>query len=310
MEISIASQSAGRVQEILVQEGDLVAAGQVVAHMDTKVLDAELHQVEAQLHQANSAVATARDQIRLREAEKSAAQALLEQRKVELHLAKKHLTRTTELARRGTVSQQVLDDEKARVSGAAAALRAAQAQLGAAEAAIATARAGLTGAEQAVKAAQAGIERVRADIDESTLRAPRAGRIEYLIARQGEVVSAGGRVMNMIDLSDVYMTFFLPTAAVGRIDVGSEVRLVLDAAPEYVIPARVSFIANIAQFTPKTVETQLEREKLMFRVRARILPELLQKYYLQIKTGLPGVAYVRLRSSDPWPPGLRVRLPR
>lgn len=64
----------------------------------------------------------------------------------------------------------------------------------------------------------------------------------------------------MIDLSDAYMTFFLPETVVGRVALGSEARIVLDAAPQYVIPARVSFIASVAQFTPKTVETESERQ--------------------------------------------------
>jgi HlyD family secretion protein len=112
----------------------------------------------------------------------------------------------------------------------------------------------------------------------------------------------------MVDLSDVYMTFFLPTAVVGRIALGSEVRLVLDAAPEHVIPANVSFVADVAQFTHKTVETAAEREKLMFRVRAQVPPELLKKYIQQVKTGLPGVAYVKLDSKAPWPAHLQVNV--
>ena len=74
----------------------------------------------------------------------------------------------------------------------------------------------------------------------------------------------------MIDLNDVYMTFFLPTKEAGRIPLGSEVRIVLDAAPQYVIPAKVTFVADVAQFTPKTVETASEREKLTFRLKAHI----------------------------------------
>src|SRR5690606_37187300 len=121
------------------------------------------------------------------------------------------------------------------------------------------------------------------------------------VAQPGEVVAPGGRVLNMIDLNDVFMTFFLPTAAAGRVAMGSEVRLVLDAAPQYVIPANVSFVADVAQFTPKTVETTEERAKLMFRVRAQIPLALLQKYVVQVKTGLPGMAYVRLDPAVPWP---------
>ena len=152
------------------------------------------------------------------------------------------------------------------------------------------------------------IPRIQADIDDAALKAPRDGRVQYLVARAGEVVAAGGRVLNLIDLSDVYMTFFLPTAAAGKVALGTEVRLVFDAAPQYVVPAKVSFIASEAQFTPKTVETASEREKLMFRVRAQISPELLQKHLAQVKTGLPGVAHVRLDPATEWPARLRANL--
>ena len=112
----------------------------------------------------------------------------------------------------------------------------------------------------------------------------------------------------MIDLSDVTMTFFLPEAAAGRVAIGAEVHIVLDAAPQDVIPATVSFVANVAQFTPKTVETKSEREKLVFRIQARIDPSLLQKHIAQVKSGLPGMAYVRLDPSVPWPEKLKARI--
>jgi HlyD family secretion protein len=185
--------------------------------------------------------------------------------------------------------------------GAAAAVNAARAHLAAAEAAIATDRSQVASVKSATEAARAGIARIRADITDSALRAPRDGRVQYLVAQSGEVVGSGGRVLNMADLSDVFMTFFLPAAAVGRIAMGSEVRLVLDAAPGYVIPAHVSFVADVAQFTPKTVETAVERDKLMFRVRAQIPPDLLRQHILQVKTGLPGMAYVKLDPATPWP---------
>ncbi|MDD3518773.1 MAG: HlyD family efflux transporter periplasmic adaptor subunit [Chromatiales bacterium] len=309
VEIDIATRSAGRVKAILVREGEFVSAGQAVAHMDTENLEAQLRQAQAQLRQAQSAVITARSQVTLREAEKAAAQALLAQREAEHAVAKTHLSRTARLAKDGAISQQQVDDDRARVQGAAAAVSAVQAQIAAADAAIATARAQVIGAEEAVAAVQASIERIGTDIADSELRAPRDGRIQYLVAQPGEVLGGGGRVMNLLDLKDVYMTFFLPTSAVGRIALGSEVRLVLDAAPQFVIPANVSFIADVAQFTPKTVETSVEREKLMFRVRARIPPELLEKHILQVKTGLPGMAHVRLDQTQPWPVHLQVRLP-
>lgn len=124
------------------------------------------------------------------------------------------------------------------------------------------------------------------------------------------MLAAGGRVLNMVDLADVYMTFFLPTEQAGLLAIGSEVRIILDAAPDLVIPANISFVASVAQFTPKTVETSDERLKLMFRVKARIPPELLAEHLEYVKTGLPGMAYVRLDNQQPWPATLMVRLPQ
>lgn len=81
----------------------------------------------------------------------------------------------------------------------------------------------------------------------------------------------------------------------------------LDALPDYVIPAKISFVASAAQFTPKTVETASERQKLMFRVRAQIDRQLLLNHLEQVKTGLPGEAWVRLDDSQPWPARLALK---
>jgi HlyD family secretion protein len=125
--------------------------------------------------------------------------------------------------------------------------------------------------------------------------------VQYLVAQPGEVLAAGGKVLNLVDLTDVYMSFFLPETVVGKVALGSEVRIVLDAAPQFVIPARVSFVSSTAQFTPKTVETVSERQKLMFRVKAQIDRELLMKHLQQVKTGLPGVAWVKIDPQAAWP---------
>ena len=307
VEVDVATKTAGRLKDILVREGDLVSAGQVVATMDTEVLEAQKRQAEAQLKQAASAVETARSQLSQRESEKAAAQAVVEQREAELGVARKRATRSSTLSYEGASSQQEADDDNARVQSAGAAVSAARAQLAAAEAAIATARSGIAGAQSAVEAARATVERIQADIKDSALKSPREGRVQYRVAQPGEVLGAGGRVLNLVDPSDVYMTFFLPTAAAGRVAIGTEVRLVLDAAPQYVIPANVSFVANVAQFTPKTVETASEREKLMFRIRAQIPVDLLRKHITYVKTGLPGMAYIRLDPAAAWPDHLQVK---
>ncbi len=310
VEIDVAAKSPGRIKEILVREGELVTAGQVVATLDTENLEAQLRQADAQLQQAQSSVATAQSQLAQRESEKAAALAAIRQREAGLVKARQHLARSTGLVKVGAIAKQDADDDYAQLQSDEAAVNSARAQLAAAEAAAMSARTQIAGAESAVKAARANAERIQADIRESTLNSPRAGRVQYLVAHPGEVVGAGGRVLSLVDLSDVYMTFFLPTVAAGKVALGTEVRLVLDAAPEYVVPALVSFVSDVAQFTPKTVETASEREKLMFRVRAQIPVELLKKHIARVKTGLPGMAYVRLDSAKPWPDHLRVKLPQ
>ena len=157
------------------------------------------------------------------------------------------------------------------------------------------------GTRAAVEAGKASVQRITADIEDSELKAPRDGRVQFKVSQPGEVISAGGKVLNLVDLTDVYMTFFLPEALAGRVAIGAEARIVLDAAPDLVIPAKVTFVADVAQFTPKTVETETERQKLMFRVRAHIPEALLREHMEQVKTGLPGVAYVRWRNDAEWP---------
>jgi HlyD family secretion protein len=308
VESHVAAKSAGRLKEILVHEGDFVTAGQVVALMDTQSLEAERKQAEGQLHQAEAAIATAHSQRGQRQSEKTAAEALVAQREAELEAVRRRAARIIELAAGRVTSQQEADDASAAVDGARAALSAARAQMAATAAAITTAGTQISTARAAARAAHAAVARVQTEIDDSTLTAPCDGRIQYIVARAGEVIGAGGRVLNVVDLGDVYMTFFLPTAVVGRLAIGTDARIVLDAAPERVIPAQVSFVADVAQFTPKTVETAGEREKLMFRVHAQIPHHLLVKYRDQVKTGLPGVAYVRLDQETAWPHRLEQNL--
>jgi HlyD family secretion protein len=309
-EIDVATKAPGRIKDILVHEGDFVRAEQILASMDTDVLEAQRREAEAQLQRALISIETAQSKVRQRSAEKAAAVATVAQRKAELDAAQKRFVRTKELASKNVVPFQTFDDDSARFASAKAAVSAAKAQSAAADAATGAARSEVVDARSQVEAERATIQRIQSDIDDSELRSPVDGRVQYRVAEPGEVLSAGGRVLNLVNLTDVYMTFFLPTEKAGRVGLGAEVRVVLDAAPEYVIPAKVSFVADVAQFTPKTVETAEERQKLMFRVKAQIAPDLLRQHLHQVKTGLPGMAYVRLNPEAEWPAELQIQLPQ
>ncbi len=280
-EVHVAAKYAGRVAEVLVSEGDMVEAGQILARMDTAELEASLAKASADVAQAQETVAEAR--------------ALIAQRESELKFAQQELDRALFLVQKGHVSKQLADQRQTERDTAKAALEAARARL--------------VSTQRAVDSAAAEVRRIQTQIDDSSLTAPRRGRVQYRLAEPGEVVASGGRVVTLLDLTDVYMTIFLPTAQVGRVFVGSEARIILDAVQQYVIPATVSFVAAEAQFTPREVETRSEREKLMFRVKVKIDPVLLLAHVEKVKTGLPGEAFVLLGADAEWPDRLAVKLP-
>ncbi len=276
-EIDIDTKFAGRIADILVQEGDMVTRGQVIARMDTGDLDASLEQAQAQILQAQGAIDEAR-----------AAQ---DQQRASVALAKRQFDRASSLAQRGNETQEVLDQRRQQLDSANATLAAAAARV--------------AQAEQARDAVQHQADLIKVNIADNTLLAPRDGRVQYRIANLGEVLPPGGKVVTMIDIQSVYMDVFLPTLEAGRIAVGDEARILLDAYPTVPIPAKVSFIATEAQFTPKMVETRTERDRLMFRVRVRIDPELLKAHAARVRSGLPGVAYIRIDPTLAWPPRLQ-----
>ncbi len=309
-EVDVAARLAGRVVDVLVREGAFVKSGQTLARMQSDALEAQRAEAQASHEQAQHAVTAAAAQVALRESDVAAAVAQVARSEAELAAAKRRLARSKALSAEGATSVQELDDDQSRAQVAEAALTATRAQVTAAQAAVSAAKAQVVGARSTVQAAAATIARIEADIRDSALKAPRDGRVQFVVAQPGEVIAGGGRVLNLIDVSDVYMTFFVPETVAGRVALGSEVRIVLDALPGVVIPAKVSFVASQAQFTPKTVETASERQKLMFRVRAQIPPELLRERLEQVKTGVPGEAWIRLDPAAPWPASLSSNVAR
>lgn len=279
--IDIAAKYAGRLEEVLVAEGQMVEAGDVVAVMDSAETEARLREARAGVRQAEESLNEAR--------------ALLDLRESERLFAAQELERAESLASRGFSPAETVDLRRSQHATAVAAVQSAKAAIARAEASI--------------EAAEATVARIQADLDEHVLLAPRAGRVQYRLAEPGEVVAAGGRVVTLLDLTNVYMTIYLPTDEAGRLSFGGEGRLVFDAAPDYVVPATVTFVAAEAQFTPKYVETASEREKLMFRVKVTIPPDLLALHRDVVKAGVPGVAYVRLDPNAPWPDALAIKLP-
>jgi HlyD family secretion protein len=279
--VDIAAKLAGRVAEIRVNEGDSVEKDSEIASLDTAELKAQLAAAKASVQRAIASIGRAEADIAIREAE--------------------HNLSVVEMRRASELEQ--------RSAGTKAELERRTAQHLVSQAQIVGARAALSDAQAAKEAAEAQVAQIEAMLADMVLRTPVRGRVEYKLVQPGEVVGPGGRLVTILDLTDVYMTIFLPTGEAGRVALWSEARIVLDAIPNYVIPATVSFVAAEAQFTPKTVETASEREKLMYRVKLSIDPKLLETYRDYVKAGLTGTAYVKIVPNVAWPPYLNPRLP-
>lgn len=276
-EIDISTKFAGRIAELRADIGDMVTAGQLVARMDTRDLQESLKKSQAQVEQARQTIAEAK--------------ANLEQQRTQQTLAAQELERTEGLLKNGWATKELFDQRKQALDGANAALNAATNRV--------------AQAERLLEASQHDVGLYTVNINDNDLVAPRDGRIQYRLANIGEVLPAGGKVFTMLDISYVYMDIYLPTLESGKIKVGTDARILLDAYPNIPIPAKVSFIASQAQFTPKTVETQSERDKLMFRIRVRIDSERSRIHAESVRSGLPGVAYLRADPNVAWPESLK-----
>ena len=262
-----------RVKDVLVDEGDLVQPGQVLLHLDTVTLDAQL--AEARAH-----VAAAQEQLAVVNAGIAKSKSQLALARIEADRAEKMFAENASSQREVDVRRTVVETTNAALSEDRARLQAAQQQVAVAEANVAT---------------------VQSRIDDATLVSPVLGRVLYRLAEPGEVLGPGGKALTIVNLNDVYMEIFLPAAEAAPLKVGSEARLTVDNQPGRSAPAVVTFVSPEAQFTPKQVETKSEREKLMFRVKLQVPKALVQNFIESIKTGVRGVGYVKVDPNVAWP---------
>ncbi len=281
VQVDVAAKDGGRITEILAREGDMVEEGQVLVKMDTDELQAELEKDKSKLAESKQAAAEVKTEITKDESQ--------------LSLADVEFQRTKSLYERRVAAREEYDRYRTRLDTAKASLEGSKAKLNT--------------ANQSINSAAAEVKRTQVKIDDATLKSPVKGRVLYRLAEPAEVVPLGGKVLTLISLADVYMEMYLPAQEAARVKIGADARIVLDARPEYAAQAKVSYVSPEAQFTPKQVETRSERDKLMFRIKLQVPPELVLPYIERIKTGVRGMGYVRLDDTVAWPEFLERRFP-
>jgi len=275
--VDVAAKEALRVKEIRVDEGALVRPGEVLVVLDTATLESQL--AEAKLNVAAT------------EQKEAVAKASIARRKAEIELAKIEVDRSQRLVAQRAGSQRELDMRRMALKTTTAGLQEEEAKL--------------RTIQEEVNVARANVATIQTRIDDATLKSPVDGRVLYRLAEVGEVVAAGGKVLTLVNLGDVYMEIFLPAEQAARLKIGAEARITVDYAPGRAAAGYVSFVSPEAQFTPKQVETRSEREKLMFRVKIRVPEKIVESYIDLIKTGVRGVGYVKVDDSAVWPDSLQ-----
>lgn len=280
----VASKIAGRLVDLTAREGDRVKAGQVVGGLECRdqqaalaATKARLAAARAQREAAAAAVLQAQRTAGVADAQIGVARAQEQVLAVDRERADKDLGRTTTLHEAGAVSDSALDNDAARSKNllrqhalAVANERTAQASSSASLAAVHTATMQVAAADAQLEAARADQERAQLAADECRLVAPRDGVVTERLHEPGAVVPAGGRLLTVLDLASVKVTFFVPDAELGRVSLGSPAELRVDAYPGRVFAGKVRRIASEAEFTPRDVQTREDRDRLVYAVEIEV----------------------------------------
>ena len=277
-EVQVAADVGGRILELRAAEGDRVAAGDVVARLDTRDIELQIARARAERAGADAQLrhlqrGSRPEDVRQAEAQTDAAGAEAGAAAAELKAAETDLQRFESLLAANAGSQKQRDDARARVDLARERERSARDRVRAAREVVARLREGATREEidvarARVAAADAQIatfEKARAD---AAVVAPVAGVVTQKLADAGEIVGPGMPLLVVTDLDHAWANLFLPEPVIPRIALGQDVTILTDAGGK--MPGKVIYISPQAEFTPRNVQTVDERSKLVYRIKVAV----------------------------------------
>jgi ABC exporter DevB family membrane fusion protein len=303
-DISVGSKVGGRVVKVLVREGDHVQAGQLLVVFDDAELKARLTQAQGDLEaaqadlarlehgtrpediaEAEAAAAARQGEDRrhgFRVEEVSQARADLQRIRVDAANAELRYRRAKELLGKGAVSHQFFDDAEAALKAARAQVAAAEYALGAAQGRLRAARAAseravsgfrkedIDAARARVLQARGGLEEAQARLDEHEVHAPAAAVVEVLDLRPGDLVAPNAITARLLEADQLYVMVYVPETQIGRVRLGQDADVRVDAWPDEVFSGRVEQIRQQAEFLPRNVQTREERVHQVIGVKVRV----------------------------------------
>ncbi len=278
-EARLAFEAGGRIAEITVHEGDQVPAGTVLARLDASEAEARVRQAEAQQQAAGARLAEL--QRGFRREEVAQAQAAVEAASARLGNAESEKSRAATLFAGGAISREAYDRAVLAADLAAQELARGREQLalltrGNRPETIETQRA-------MVAQAQAAVESAAAVLANFQLAAPFAGRITHRLREPGETVTPGSPVVTLLDPDDRWVRIYVPETRLGAVALGAVAEIRSDTYPDKVYQGEVTFLASEAEFTPKSVQTQEERVRLVYAAKVRVRGDAA----FELKPGMP-----------------------
>ncbi len=265
-EVNLGFRVAGKLDELLKDEGDRVKAGELIARLDAEPYRREVEEASAQLQSAKAKLELVEAGYRPEDVQK--ARAAVAEAEPMLVNVERNFVRRKELLAQKVSSQQEVDDARAARDQAQARLNAAHAALALQEAGfrpeeIAQARADVSKAEAAV--ASANLRR-----SDTELKAPSDGVVMTRAYEKGAILPTGATLFT-ISLSDpVWVRAYVPEHRLGDLHPGMKVAVTTDSNPDKPYEGQIGYISPQAEFTPKSVETPELRTSLVYRLRVVI----------------------------------------
>jgi len=252
-----------RIVQVLVEEGDRVTAGQVLARLQTNRLEAQIREIQAQIAARQEVVKRLEAGTRPQEIDQARAEMAAARARVKNTV--KNYERVRKTSGTGATSQQALDN-------ALALLDVDQAQLKVKEKALNLALEGtrkedIAAAKNRLKALKASFSLLQIRLSDMALTSPAKGVIQNRILEPGEMASPNRPVFTLALTDPKWVRAYVPEPYLGRINLGMKAKILSDSFPGQTFEGWVGFISPVAEFTPKTVETEDLRTKLVYEVR-------------------------------------------
>lgn len=285
-EVEVSSKIPGRIKEIYVDEGDRVKENDIIAVIDSSDYEIQKKQIEAIVESASANLkllerGARREDIRV-------AEELLKQAETNLRSAERDWNRAKRLFEEKSITEKQWEDARTKYEFALAQFKQSEENLkklrrGVREEEIELAKAKL-------KEAIAGLEAIEKRIKDCEIHAPLDGIVSVKLRERGEVVNAGTPIVKIINSEKVYIYVYIPEKEIGLIKIGGIAEVRVDSFPEKKFEGRIVYISPEAEFTPKQIQTEDERTKLVFKTKIEM-----DNREGIFKVGMPADAFIKVK---------------